>query len=103
MNFDKGNEYYGIVDDNNKLISIASYHIMKNGEVRFKSNYTLESERKKGYMTKLITYIINNNNFKYMKSYCLKSSVGIYLKIGFNLIKKEKHKYFYTYIVEMKK
>ena len=48
MNFDKGNEYYGIVDDNNKLISIASYHIMKNGEVRFKSNYTLESERKKG-------------------------------------------------------
>ena len=54
-------------------------------------------------MTKLITYIINNNNFKYMKSYCLKSSVGIYLKIGFNLIKKEKHKYFYTYIVEMKK
>ena len=103
MNFDEDNEYYGIVNDNGKLISIASYKIMKNGQVRFKSNYTLPEERRKGYMYNLIKFIIEKNEFKDMKTYCLKSSVGIYARLGFNLSKVEKHKYFDTYIMELKK
>ena len=75
---------------------------MKNGQVRFKSNYTLPEERAKGYMYNLIKFIIEKNEFKDMKTYCLKSSVGIYARLGFKLSKVEMHKYFDTYIMELK-
>lgn len=102
VNFDKSNTYYGLYKED-KLISIASYYISKNGIVKFKSNYTIESERNKGYMTLLIKEIIRLNNFENMIVYCLKSSVNIYLSLGFELVKIENHKYFDTYIVRKKK
>lgn len=98
MNFDKDNTYYGLYNQNNDLISIASYKIVKN-VVHFKSNFTIPSERRKGYMSFLLKYIIDSNNFKEMKTYCLESSYKIYLKLGFKLEKIVKHKYFDTYIV----
>ena len=101
LNFDKENTYYGLFK-NGKLVSIASYKKIGNC-VHFKSNYTLENERNKGYMTALIREIIKANNFDNMKVYCLKSSWGIYLRLGFELVDVKHHKYFDTFIMEKKK
>lgn len=99
LNLDSSNEYF-ILKKDNEIICFASYKKIKNC-YHIKSNYTFEKYRKKGYMTKLLNFIVNVKlKGENIKVYCLQSSYKIYLKLGFELLEVKNHKYFDTYIVE---
>jgi len=97
---DEKNQYYGVYIDDT-LVSIASIYQMKNGEIRFKSNYTLVNYRGNGYMTMLIKYILANIQSKKYSAHCFETSYKIYYKLGFVQTALKHYKHFDIY--EMKK
>lgn len=98
LNLDKENEYYGLFI-NGELVSIASYKKIKN-EIRIKSNYTLKPYRRKGYMTLLVKYIIDITKAKKYSAYCERESVGLYMNLGFNIVKIRNNKKFTSYVMK---
>ncbi len=87
---DKEGIYYGLFIDD-KLVSMTS--VIEKKDIKLKANFTLPEYRGKGYFTKLLQYICANTGKK-ITARCLDTSLGIYLKNGFNKLWERQYKSF---------
>lgn len=93
-------QYYALVDGD-IVKSVISVKVAKNG-VKLQGNYTFPEYRGQGLFTKLLRCIMNiySENINIYAD-CLNTSVGIYLRNGFELYEIKEYKSFTIYKVRL--
>lgn len=79
----RGAQWYGIRMDD-RLVSIFCL-VLKNGNARFKSNYTLEEYRRRGCLQASIEFAVRlcrRRGVKAMTAFCTPMSVGSHRRMG---------------------
>lgn len=97
--FSPNSQYYALVDGD-IVKSIISVKVAKN-RVKLQANYTFPDYRCQGLFTELLKFVAYL--FKNMNIYadCLNTSVGIYLRQGFELYDIKEYKSFTIYKVRL--
>lgn len=85
--------YFGGFFDSN-LVTIGCLVIHKNKHATIKTNYTLKEHRRKGFFSKLNTYMLKyarESNIDIIILNCLRGSVNIHLRCGARVWKTTKN------------
>lgn len=94
-------EYWAFFDGEH-AVSVLAVREAKNG-LKLQANYTIPEFRNRGIFSALLRYVISEYPDKDFFADCLKSSVSIYLKNGFELQEIKEFKSFTIYKVRLKR